>query len=129
MEHAVTSFARLGASSKQAARVALRIGENRLQLLMVEVQEERDRLLHTFFLALGTAAVGLLAGFTLTAAIVVLCWSYSPVTTLLALTGFYASIGVFLAWRLVSQIRRWQTLSSTLDQLRKDRACLETLLA
>jgi uncharacterized membrane protein YqjE len=40
----------------------LAIGENRFELLMVEVQEERERLLHAIVLALGAAALGLLAG-------------------------------------------------------------------
>ena len=41
---------RLGANSKQFARRRLAIGENRLELLMVEVQEEREHLLHAFLL-------------------------------------------------------------------------------
>ena len=69
------------------------IGENRLELLAVEVQEERERLLHAFLLALGVAAFGLLAGLTLTAAIVVLLWAWSPVAVLLILTGFTAPPG------------------------------------
>ena len=72
MEPAIISFRQLAANSKQFARRLLTIGENRLELLTVEVQEERERLLHAFLLALGVAAFGLLAGITLTAAIVVL---------------------------------------------------------
>ena len=68
----------LAATSKRFARRLLTIGENRLELLMVEVQEERERLLHAILLALGVAAFGLLAGITLTAAIVIWLWAYSP---------------------------------------------------
>ena len=39
-------FGQIGTSSKHLARRLLTIGENRLELLMVEVQEERERLLH-----------------------------------------------------------------------------------
>ena len=105
------------------------IGENRLELLTVEVQEERERLLHAFLLALGVAAFGLLAGLTLTAAIVVLLWAWSPVAVLLILTGLYAAAGICLYRRLIGVLRDWQTLSASLDQLRKDRACLEKILA
>ena len=105
------------------------IGENRLELLTVEVQEERERLLHAFLLALGVAAFGLLAGITLTAAIVVWLWAWSPVAVLLALTCLYGAAGVCLYRRLTGLLRDWQTLSATLDQLRKDRACLEKTLA
>jgi uncharacterized membrane protein YqjE len=107
----------------------LTIGENRLELLTVEVQEERERLLHAFLLALGVAAFGLLASLTLTAAIVVLLWQYSPFAVLLTLTGLYGVAAVCLYRRLTLLLRDWQTLSATLDQLRKDRACLEKTLA
>jgi uncharacterized membrane protein YqjE len=93
------------------------------------VQEERERILHAFLLALGVAAFGLLAGITLTAAMVVLLWAWSPVTVLLILTGIYAAAGIYLYQRLTGLLRDWQTLSATLDQLRKDRECLEKLLA
>ena len=111
------------------ARRLLTIGENRLELLTVEMQEERERLLHAFLLALGVAAFGLLAGLTLTAAIVVLLWAWSPWAALLILTGLYGGAGIFLYRRLTGVMRNWQTLSASLDQLRKDRACLEKILA
>jgi uncharacterized membrane protein YqjE len=125
MEPATDSFEPLAASSKRFARRLLTIGENRLELLMVEVQEERERLLHAILLALGVAAFGLLAGLTLTATIVVLLWAYSPVAVLLTLTGLYAASAVYLYRRLTGLLRDWKTFSATLDQLRKDRACLE----
>ena len=50
---------------------------------MVEVQEERERLLRAILLALGVAALGLLTGITLTGAIVVLLWGFSRAGTLL----------------------------------------------
>jgi uncharacterized membrane protein YqjE len=107
----------------------LTIGENRLELLTVEVQEERERLLHAFLLALGVAAFGLLAGLALTAAVVVGLWAWSHVAVLLALTCLYGAAGICLYRRLAGLLRDWQTLSASLDQLRKDRACLEKNLA
>jgi len=129
METATGSFRQLAATSRRFAQRLLTIGENRLELLTVEVQEERERLLHAFLLALGVAAFGLLASLTLTAAIVVLLWQYSPFAVLLTLTGLYGVAAVCLYRRLTLLLRDWQTLSATLDQLRKDRACLEKTLA
>jgi uncharacterized membrane protein YqjE len=128
METATGSFKQLAATSRRFAQRLLIIGENRLELLTLEVQEERERLLHAFLLALGVAAFGLLAGITLTAAIVVWLGAYSPVAVLLTLTGLYGAAGVCLYRRLTGLLRDWQTLSATLDQLRKDRACLEKTL-
>ena len=128
MEDPTAHFQQLAAASKECARRLLTIGENRLELLTVEVQEERERLLRAFILALGVAAFGLLTGMTLTAAIVVGMWPYSHLTTLLILTGLYGSSGIYLSRQLGALLRDWQTLSASLDQLRKDRACLEKLL-
>jgi uncharacterized membrane protein YqjE len=128
MEESTVSFRHLATTSKHFARRLLTIGENRLELLTVEVQEERERLLHAFLLALGVATFGLLAGLTLTATIVVLLWAWSPWAALLILTGLYAGAGIYLYQRLIGVMRNWQTLSASLDQLRKDRACLEKIL-
>jgi uncharacterized membrane protein YqjE len=129
MEASTVSLRELGTTSKTFARRLLTIGENRLELLTVEVQEERERLLHAFLLALGVATFGLLAGLTLTAAIAVLLWAWSPWGVLLILTGLYGAAGVYLYRRLISVLRDWQTLAASLDQLRKDRACLEKIFA
>lgn len=129
MEASTASFSQLATTSKKFVRRLATIGENRLELLAVEVQEERERLLHAFLLALSVAAFGLLAGIALTAAIAVLLWAWSPVAVLLILTGIYAAAGIFLYQRLTGLLRNWQTLSASLDQLRKDRECLENLLA
>ncbi|MEI9960904.1 MAG: hypothetical protein WDM76_07145 [Limisphaerales bacterium] len=44
MEEATASISQLATTSKHFARRLLTIGENRLELLAVEVQEERERL-------------------------------------------------------------------------------------
>jgi uncharacterized membrane protein YqjE len=129
MEESTVGFKPLATSSKQFARQLLTIGENRLELLAVEVQEGREHLLHACLLALGVATFGLLASLTLTAAIVVLLSAYSPVIVLLVLTVLYGAGGLCFYRRLTGLLGRWQTLSATLEQLRKDRACLEKILA
>jgi uncharacterized membrane protein YqjE len=107
----------------------LTIGENRIELLAMEVQEEGERLLHAFLLALGVAAFGLLVGLTFTAAIAVLLGAYSTLPVLLTLTGVYSAAGVYFYRRLNELLGQWQTFSASLDQIRKNRACLENLLA
>jgi uncharacterized membrane protein YqjE len=128
MEESTVSFRQLATTSKHFARRLLTIGENRLELLAVEVQEERERLRHAILLAFGMAAFGLLAGLTLTAALVLWLWAWSPVVVLLTLTGLYGAAGVCLYRRLTGLLCEWQTPSASLDQLRKDRACLEKIL-
>ncbi len=115
----------LAACSRRLARRLLTIGENRLALLTVEIQEEGGRLVFALVLALGMAAFGLLACITLTAAIVVLLWDHYPVAVLLALTAAYGASSALLGRKLAGLQRDWQMLSASLDQLRKDRACLQ----
>ncbi|MDR3460351.1 MAG: phage holin family protein [Verrucomicrobiae bacterium] len=128
MEPSTVSLNQLATTSKQFVRRLATIGENRLELLAVEMQEERERILHAFLLALGVAAFGLLAGVTLTAGIAYLLWTWSPVAVLLLLTAIYAAAGIYLYRRLTGLLRDWQTLAGSLDQLRKDRECLEKIL-
>jgi len=119
----------VAASPKQFARQLLVIAENRLELLMVEVQEERERALRAILLALGVAVFSFLAGAALTVALVVMLWSFSPIAVLLTLTLLYGATAVIL-YRYFSALQRnWEALPATLDQLRKDRACLEKYLA
>ena len=129
MSESTVSFQQLAMTSKHFARRLLAIGENRLELLTVEIQEERERLLHALLLALAVAGFGLFTGITLTAAIVVLLWPYSPAAVLLVLTCLNGLAATVLYRRLAVHLRDWQTLSASLDQLRKDRACLEEALA
>ena len=129
MEPATANLGSLGAASKRIAHRLFTTGENRLELLLVEMQEARERLLHVIWLALGVAAFGFFAVLALNIAVVVLLWSFSPVAALLAVAGIYAVCAAALYCKLTRLLRDWQLLSATLDQLRKDRACLEKTLA
>ncbi len=128
MEESTGSLRQLSLTGKRFARRLLTIGENRLELLTVEVQEGREHLLRAFLLALGVAVFGLLAVITLTAAIVVSWWAYSHVAVLWLLTVIYGGAGVCLGLKLAGLLRDWQTIPASLDQLTKDRACLEKIL-
>ena len=119
----------LARTSKRLARLLLAIGENRVELLMVALQEERQQALRAILLVLGMAVFGLLAGITFTAAVAVFWWDYSPLGVLLTLTAVYATAGILLSWRLRRLRRDWRTLSTLLDQLREDRASLKETLA
>ena len=95
---------------------------------MVEVQEQREQLLRAMLLALGVAAFGLLGGITLTGAVVVLLWPASRLWGFVALTCLYGGAAALLYRRLTLMLRDWKNLPATLDQLRKDRECLEKSL-
>jgi uncharacterized membrane protein YqjE len=125
MDSTTNNLGQLADTSKRVAGRLMTIVENRLELLMVEVQEERERLLRVILLALGAAVFGLLAGVALTVAIVIFFWERSPITALLVLTILYGAFGTWLFVSFTRLQRDWQTLPDTIEQLRKDRECLE----
>jgi len=128
MDTPVGNMERLAGTLKRLLGRLLAIGGNRLELLLVEVQEERDRILRAFFLAMTAAVLGLLAGVTLTVAVAVFFWQRSPILALLALAVLYAAgcAGVCVAYARLQ--RDWRTLPDTMEQLRKDRECMEQKL-
>ena len=128
MEPSAVNLGKLAGPSKIFARRLLAIGANRLELLMVEVQEERRRLLHALLLGCGIAASALLAVLALNAALVVLFWETSRVAALAVSAFLYAALASGLYWKLCALLRDWTVLGSTLDQLRKDRGCLDEKL-
>jgi uncharacterized membrane protein YqjE len=116
-------------AAKRLTRRLLAVGENRLELLLLEMQEEGDRVLRVFLLALGTAALGLLAGVGFSAAVVIAFWDTARLGAVAGLTIAYAAGAGILFWRLSVLRRRQQRLPETMNQLKKDRACLEKHLS
>lgn len=128
MADSTDNLGKLADASKRFTRRLLLIGENRLELLVVEALEERERLVRAVVLALAAATIGLLAGISLSAAVVVAGWPHSPLGVLLGLGGFYTLVGIALCRRLSLLLRNRRPFADSLDQLKKDRACLEKIL-
>lgn len=129
MPRATISVSRILSLIQSIGQRLLTIGENRIELLAVEVQEERKSLLRAFLLALIVACFGMLTGVAFTATLVILFWTVSPWGILLGLSCLYASIALLLYFRLSKVLNEWQALPSTLDQLHKDRVHLESMLS
>jgi uncharacterized membrane protein YqjE len=119
---------RLAEASKQLARQALVICENRVELALVEAQEECDQMLRVFWLSLGVAVFILLAGVALSLAVAVACWQWSPLAALLVIAALYAAIAMLLSGQLSRLRRGRRSFPATMDELRKDRECLEKKL-
>lgn len=114
----------LAGAAKRFVHRLVAIGENRFRLLMVEVQEERDRILDMIFLAVAIGTLALLGGIAWTTALVVFLWQYSHVAILLLAGAIYLIAALVLCLKLVAVRRRQQVMSATLEQLRKDQSCL-----
>jgi uncharacterized membrane protein YqjE len=128
MNTSLDNIGQLAATSRRLARTLLAIVKNRVELLMVAVQEGRELVLHAILLAVGLVVFGLLATMTLTAVVVVSWWDCSPVGVLAALTVLYGAAGFGLYRQLVRLIRKAQPLSALIDQIQKDRDSMEQTL-
>lgn len=113
------------ARGKSILRTLVNLGQSRLELFFVELQEERIRLLEALLLVMvgGVCATLALACFSFT--LVVIFWDTHRVLVLILLTLGYAAGAALSCWQLRNHLRRWQTFSATLDQLKKDCACFK----
>ncbi len=113
-------------SVKQMLLTASQLLESRVELFLLELKEERLRVLAALLLVLAGGICALMTLVLVTFTIVVVFWNEYRITVLVALTGAYAAgaAGAFVALR--RRLRRWQAFSASLEQIKKDRACLET---
>ena len=112
------------ASLGRVARLALATLGNRAELLLVEAQEERQRVLQVLLLASILVITATLALVVVTFAIVVVLWDYRvPTLVILSLLYLGGAAGVFVQLR--RQLRGWQAFSGTIEELQKDREWLK----
>jgi uncharacterized membrane protein YqjE len=121
--------AHLGRSAKLVARRMVAAGENRLELLLLELAEEREQFIRSLVLGLGIFATGLLSASALTAAVVIALWDHSPGLVLGAFAALYGMIAVALALYLRRSMQAGEPLSATFDQLRKDHKSVEKIFS
>ena len=125
METTTDNLREVAARSKRLLARVVTIVRNRLELLAVELQEERVRLLRGFVLALGAAVFCLLAGVALSIAVVILFWGRSPILAVVGLGLLYAGCAAWCYSGFVRLQRDWRTFPDSIEQLRKDCECLE----
>ena len=113
------------ASLRRLVNTVLAIAANRLELLLVEMQEERWRFFDALLL---TGAVLILAAMTLmlvTLTVVVFCLKANRLDLLVALMVLYLAATIVGFWRLRLRLKNWAPFSATLAEFKKDKACLD----
>lgn len=118
----------LSDASRRLAREALALGQTRLELLAVELQEERERWLRAVLLVLGVATFGLLAGVAFTVGLVAWLWPHSPTLAVVVPLALHAGAAFGCARGLRRLIQDWESFPATFAQLHQDRAALEQWL-
>ena len=102
---------------------------NRFELISVELQEERARLIQALLMTLGIAVLGLLAGISLTGAVAILLWKHSPGLVLIGMAAIQASSAWFLYRNLSRLLNIWTPMQGSLQQLEQDREALQRILS
>ena len=113
------------ASLRGLLKTVLAIAQNRLELLLVELQQERWRFFDALLLAGAFLILSAMTLMVATITLVVVCVEAKRLDLLVALTllGLVATIVAF--WRLRKRLKTWAPFSGTLTELKKDKACLD----
>ena len=125
MEPSTDSSPGLFSSVKRLLNTALAGVENRIELFLVELREERFRIFEVLLLGCAAALLGFMALLTVTVTLVVVFWDSARVQVLVVLSAGYSVATIGILWRLKILLRNWSSFAATLSELKKDRACLE----
>jgi uncharacterized membrane protein YqjE len=113
------------ASLRRLLKTLLAITHNRLELLLVELNEAQWRFLGALLLAGLVLILALMTVLVPTIAIVALCLQANRLDLVVALTLLYLVATIVGSWRLHARLKNWKPFSATLAELKKDKACLD----
>ncbi len=100
---------------------------NRIQLLSIELQEEKLRLIQLFIWIAAVIFAGMMTIAFASVTVVVLLWNRAGVSALVGATVFYAVGSGLIAWQFRRYLARQpQPFDATLAELARDRACIRT---
>jgi uncharacterized membrane protein YqjE len=99
--------------------------ENRVELFLLELREERLRLMELLLLLLAGTVCSLMALLMVTFGIVVFFWNTHRLLALTLIILAYIVAATVAFGMLRSRLRRWRAFGATLDQIKKDQACFK----
>jgi uncharacterized membrane protein YqjE len=115
----------LFASLRRLFKTFAAIAENRLELLLVEWQEERWRLFEALILAGLVLMLALMTLIVVTVTVVVICVSNHQLGLVIAMGAAYLAATLACAWQLRNRLKNWAPFAGTLAEIKKDKACLD----
>jgi len=103
----------------------LGVAQTRLELLSVELQEEKYRLVEVLILTFAVVVLALMALMVVSFALVVLFWDHGRMIVLVILVVAYTGAAVGVGLRLRRQLKSdRRPFRDSIDELKKDRECL-----
>jgi uncharacterized membrane protein YqjE len=112
-------------SLRRLLKTVLAIVHSRLELFLVEAQEERWRLLNVLLLTGIVLILALMTLMAVTLTVVVVCLEAERLDLVIALVLLYLAATIFAFWRLHTRLKSWVPFADTLAELKKDKACLD----
>lgn len=113
------------AAARRILRTLGEVATNRLELFLLELKEERLRLLAVLLRVVVAVLCAAMTLVLLTLTLVVIFWEEHRVLILVLLTLGYAAGAIGALWSLRNRLQHWRAFSATLDQLKKDCACFK----
>jgi uncharacterized membrane protein YqjE len=112
-------------SLQRLGRTALGIAQNRVELLVVELEEERWRVVDALLLVAGAIVLALMTFIAGTFALVLFFPAEQRPVVLAVVAGLYLLATVAVLLKLRDRLKNWRSFSATLAELKKDKACLD----
>ncbi len=115
------------ASLLSAAESVFALARTRIELLTVELQHEKVRVIDLLLRAALAAILFLMALGTLTAGVIYLLWPLSPLAAFAGLTFLYGGGAAWILIGIRSELKHGpRPLAGTLAEFEKDCACFRT---
>jgi uncharacterized membrane protein YqjE len=99
--------------------------ELRLELFLLELKEERVRLVDALLLTGIAIVFALMTLVMLTLTVVVIFWDSHRLLVLTVITVLYAVAAAVAIMKLRSRLQRWESFSATMEEFKKDSACFK----
>jgi uncharacterized membrane protein YqjE len=113
------------ASLQRLLKTVAAIAENRVELLLLEWQEERWRLFEALILAGIVFILALMTLMVATVTVVVICVNNHQLGLVIAMGLVYLAATIACYWHLRNRMKAWAPFAGTLAELKKDKACLD----
>jgi uncharacterized membrane protein YqjE len=111
------------ASVQRLLKTVLAIAHNRVELFLIEAQEERWRLFQLLFLLGVVLILSLMTLMAVTITVVVVCMEAERLDLVIAMVLVYLTATIFAVWRLNVHLKQRAPFAGTLAEMERDKEC------
>lgn len=123
MEESGESAPGVVASVQRLFKTVLAIAHNRVELFLVEAQEERWRLFQLLFMLGVVLILSLMTLMAVTLTVIVVCLEAERMDLVIGLVLLYLAATIVSIWLLNVRLKQRAPFAGTLAEMEKDKAC------